>query len=653
MEAQGTIVFSTVGLLTFGFDVFSTLLPDNLDGETTERCHTDGVSVNFNAQFADDSGETVTFVSERTGSPRLYLTSLAGDEPKLLPTNPDSLFHDRPTVRNGRVFFVSAHEPPLEFYKSWAAVYVTRLDTEETTRLTPAGFVDFSPAVSESGQLVAVASYGSRPWKGDFRELDTEIAVFSVSNPDRRTVVAGSGGWPTFAGNSTIFFHRKAEDGWWSIYRIDLPDNLDDFAEGGADISCRITPPGIHAFTPAAANDGKRIAIASRRKGTNFRHIEIFNLDSERFYPITEKLNANFHHYNPFFSSDSNRLGYHRFRGESEEKVPSFLPVTSPARGLQLLRLHGTFPSFSPSGDLLAINGDFYNPPGITILKSDGSRRWALLKSQVAFYTAWSPAEKGVIFTSIGPIFESSQTTVEIARISFNLADLVPDGDEINAEVKILTRGGAGNNAFPSCSPDGKHIVFRSGRSGHKNLYILDAIHGEGAEGGGIRQLTEGEWIDTMPAWSPDGKLIAFSSNRHNPTNLDSYSLYLVQPDGSNLRRVYVAGPPGSDDVDKERINHVCFSPDSKWLLFTANLGSVLAESISMPNQFQPYGDLWICRVDGTGLTRLTHNAYENGTPAWVTTCGGSVSGSVSGFPTTDEKLRGQFDEPLWLTCDI
>ncbi|QCD86798.1 hypothetical protein DEO72_LG3g1324 [Vigna unguiculata] len=61
----------------------------------------------------------------------------------------------------------------------------------------------------------------------------------------------------------------------------------------------------------------------------------------------------------------------------------------------------------------------------------------------------------------------------------------------------------------------------------------------------------------------------------------------LVASDGSGLRRVEVAkGVEGK----RERLNHVCFSGDGEWLLFTANLGGVTAEPIGLPNQFQPYG---------------------------------------------------------------
>ncbi|OAY82791.1 Protein TolB [Ananas comosus] len=147
-----------------------------------------------------------------------------------------------------------------------------------------------------------------------------------------------------------------------------------------------------------------------------------------------------------------------------------------------------------------------------------------------------------------------------------------------------------------------------------------------------------------MPSWSPRGDLIAFSSNRHDPTNPDGFGVYLVGPDGAGLRRVRVA----SGDVDRERINHVAFSGDGEWLVFTANLGGVNGEPVAGPNQFQPYGELYTCRLDGSGLRRLTCNAFEDGTPAWH-----PRRLSVGPAAPAGEPLRGEVDEPLWISCDI
>lgn len=660
MEPTGTIVFASVGVTNFGFDVFSVAVPSSPEDVSAsglaERRHTDGVSVNFNAQFADDGGEAVAFVSERTGSAGLFLCRLGSERTEPLPTVEGSLFHDRPTVRNGRVYFVSAHEKPPVPFRSWAAVYATDLGTKETVRVTPKGVVDMSPAVSSSGELVAVASYGDRPWEFDFRVLETEVVVFRAADPARRLVVAARGGWPTWHGEDTLFFHRVADDGWWSIFRVDI--SLETLEPSGAER--RVTPPGVHCFTPAAAGrgSGRWIAAATRRKGRAQRHIELFDLETEQFSPLTELLNPELHHYNPFFSPSGGRLGYHRFRGAGapgDSVVPHLQRVRSPVSSIRMLRVNGSFPSFSPDAKHLAINGDFFKTPGVRILRSDGSKRWELTKEPSLFYTTWSPTESGVVFTSMGPIFETPKATVRIARVQFGPSELTDDREDVSATLKALTRPEAGNDAFPAVSPCGRWLVFRSGRTGHKNLYIVDAARGEDGGDGTMRRLTDGEWIDTMPSWSPDGGLIAFSSNRHDPTNPNVFSIYLVRPDGSGLRRVHVAGPAGSAEADKERINHVCFSPDSEWLLFTANLGSVVAEPISAPNQFQPYGDLYVCRLDGSGLVRLTCNAYENGTPAWGPASAGQGEESLSlslGPPVGEESL-GQFDEPLWLTCDL
>lgn len=96
-------------------------------------------------------------------------------------------------------------------------------------------------------------------------------------------------------------------------------------------------------------------------------------------------------------------------------------------------------------------------------------------------------------------------------------------------------------------------------------------------------------------------------------------------------------------------------SKDGKWLLFTSNLGGVTAEPVSLPNSFQPYGDLYVVRLDGSQLRRLTWNGYENGTPAWhpsddhALDMGRMRLGSEVGGDT----VKGEFDDPLWISCNM
>eukprot|EP01018_Ginkgo_biloba_P024140 Gb_15674 [translate_table: standard] len=688
-KLEGTVVFSALGTMLYGFDVFTVDIPLNLSAETplnsmtlNERRLTDGRSINYNAQFVgisdaklavsgnafpnayersehitdfESEEETLVYVSERSGNARIHFSSANGRREKislgslmgtLSPSEHPGFFFDRPILKNGKAYFVSSQEPANKQVKSWSAVYSTCLQSGLTIRLSPPGVVDYSPGISPSGKWMMVASYGSRDWEGQIEDLHTDLYVFKAEDGSARIMVSERGGWPTWADESTVYFHKRAEDGWWSIYRLKLPSDLRNLQEPLQ--AERITPPSLHAFTPCASLTGDWIAVATRRPGSKFRHIEIFDLGSKSFIAVTSSINPEIHHYNPFVSSNSKRVGYHRFRGDvsDDDKATKVVPyleaVESPIPRLKMVRINGFFPAFSPDGSLIAFNPSFGRQDGgVHIVKEDGSKRWKIFKGP-AFAIAWNGKQQGLFYASVGPIFASDKATVHIISILFDPQDLIEQEEELKTcQVRILTKEGTDNNAFPSSSPDGKQLVFRSGRSGHKNLYIMDAERGEE---GGIRALTEGAWIDTMPSWSPDGEWIAFSSNRHHdPSSNAHFSLYLIRPDGTGLHRV-----GGGQHSTKERINHVCFSPDSKSVMFGGNLSGVSAEPISVPNQFQPFGELYVCRIDGSEMHRLTFNAYEDGTPAWHKGTSG-VDGLIGREKIAGEKLEGRFDEPLWL----
>jgi hypothetical protein len=53
-------------------------------------------------------------------------------------------------------------------------------------------------------------------------------------------------------------------------------------------------------------------------------------------------------------------------------------------------------------------------------------------------------------------------------------------------------------------------------------------------------------------------------------------------------------------------------------VVFASRRAGYSAEEVSLPRQPQPYGDLFAARLDGTGLVRLTHTPFEEGTPAWT-----------------------------------
>ncbi|KAF0912368.1 hypothetical protein E2562_014022 [Oryza meyeriana var. granulata] len=617
----GTIVFTTLGRSRYEFDIFSLpLAPSPNVPAGAELRLTDGVSVNYNGNFAPGS-DFILFVSERNGSLNLYLSpapsaavssrrealeaaSAAATLSPLLPWEPIAL-KDRPSLTpdGSHLVYVSTAIPAAEPRSSWAAVYSTELSTGRTRRLTPVGVADFSPAVSPSGEWTAVASPGPAGWNGEVEDLRTDIYVFRTSDGSRRSLAIHDGGWPSWADETTVFFHRRDSDGWYSVYRAKISVTDDEVAAGSVE---RITPPGFHAFTPAASPGAPGlVAVATRRPGSDYRHIEVIDVsggDSKNaYFEVTKPVAPSVHHFNPFISPDGVRVGYHRCRGSGNGDSPLLLEnikIPGPDT-FSLFRIDGSFPSFSHDGKKIA----FVGLPGMYVVNSDGSGARRKIFSGNAFPTSWDWKRKGVIYTSIGPDFASESTEVDVVAISLGGDD---DDDESSISMKKLTMGGE-NNAFPSPSPDGKWVVFRSGRSGHKNLYIMDA---EDGEAGGIRRLTEGPWSDTMCNWSPDGEWIAFASDRHDPGS-GSFAIYMVHPNGTGLRRVVHSGDGG-------RTNHPWFSPDSKSLVFTSDYAAVSAEPVSNPHHYQPYGEIYTVNIDGSNIRRLTHNSFEDGTPAWT-----------------------------------
>jgi Tol biopolymer transport system component len=100
-------------------------------------------------------------------------------------------------------------------------------------------------------------------------------------------------------------------------------------------------------------------------------------------------------------------------------------------------------------------------------------------------------------------------------------------------------------------SPDGKRIVFTSGRTGNGDLYVLDLVTGA------LERLTFDEETDLFPQWSPDSRDIVYTTGGKY-----SHDIHVIRRVGEDSESHEVLVKWFFDDVMPK------YSPDGKKISF-------------------------------------------------------------------------------------
>ena len=299
------------------------------------------------------------------------------------------------------------------------------------------------------------------------------------------------------------------------------------------------------------------------------------------------------------WSPDGTRVVFHR---RLVAQRPTWTKIWSRNPAYELTLSGQILPSFSPSGDRMAVTG---RPAAGSILGSTivvvspGSDAQHVIYQDPArnvLGPQWSPSGNAIVFGigTFNAFFNGFNglflKTGDRADGGAEIAIVNPDGTGF----RELTKG-PDNNAFPSMAPDGKRIVFRSfGVDGHNGLKVFNL------ETNAITTLTND--YDNFPLWSPRGDLIMFSRFAEN-----DYEIYTIKPDGTGLKRLSYSH--GNDA-------HQGWSPDGQRIVFASSrLG--FKDEVTYTDAPQPYGELFTMKYDGTDLQQLTDNQWEDGTPAW------------------------------------
>ncbi|MBI4759348.1 MAG: PD40 domain-containing protein, partial [Chloroflexi bacterium] len=207
-------------------------------------------------------------------------------------------------------------------------------------------------------------------------------------------------------------------------------------------------------------------------------------------------------------------------------------------------------------------------------------------------------ATPAVIVVTATPAATPARPTLTATPVPWVQARIVFSRD---GDIYVKNADGAGEwrltdnpaaDSEPAWSPDGRRIVFVSGRNRQQDskgshftsLYIMDA------DGSHLTPLAYPGYADTetydhFPSWSPDGTRIVFHRN---------CQLAVVKPDGSGLAILapYVPGLPCAA--------HPTWSPDSRRIAFSSPRPAPVC-----PEAGPCYHDFYVVNADGSGLLKL------------------------------------------------
>ncbi len=138
-------------------------------------------------------------------------------------------------------------------------------------------------------------------------------------------------------------------------------------------------------------------------------------------------------------------------------------------------------------------------------------------------------------------VYRSSTMTAELRRLPFDAA-----AGRITGPVERLF-----DTSIPAVgldvAADGT-LIFRTA-SGQEDIFVV------GADGKGLRKITDDMAKDRHPVWSPDGSQAAFYSNRSG-----RYEVWTVRRDGSDLRQRTETQGTGVDSM----LVYPIWSPDGR-----------------------------------------------------------------------------------------
>jgi TolB protein len=539
----------------------------------------------YDAAWAPD-GLSIVFTSDRNGSGDLFRVNADGSG--LTQLTSDAAYEDQAAFSpdGKQLVFVSTRGG------GFADIWTLDIATRRAKALTAGFGGDYRPSWSPDGKWIAFSSgRGITAPFADGRWERQQLAEIYLIRPDgsglkKVTNTGGFCGSPKWMADSrhvlaycstaqqTMQLRRSAPDPGSESRVVSIDMTSGALTDVPAGPGVKINP------SPLPGNDAGYIRKDAAEAG-------IYYTSGSRG-PRGQIRAAS-------WSPDGKRVVFHR---RSTPTLPPLVKMFSRNPNYEL-NLSGALPAFSPSGKqyLTMARVPGANVTALKVITPETGRSELLYqdKTRNAFVGGWSPRADKVVFAlgSFGAFFDGFHSEFHKPR------DRVEGGAQIamiNADgsgFQELTSG-ADNNAFPSYSPDGNRLVFRSFAQSGQGLRIMNL------ETKAVTTLTSD--YDNFPLWSPRGDLIMFARQIDG-----AYDIFTIKPDGTSLKRL--TNGKGNDA-------HMSWSFDGESIAFASSRMG-FKDEVAYTDAPQPYGEIFVMRYDGTHVEQLTDNQWEEGTPGW------------------------------------
>ena len=280
-----------------------------------------------------------------------------------------------------------------------------------------------------------------------YTEAASEQAARSIAHKFADEIIFRLGGGINGIAETKIVF-VSSRSGHKEIWEMDY--------DGGN--QHQLTHLGSIALSPRISPDGSRVAFSGMTKSG--WEILMYSLDLGRLVHFPNVGGSNF---TPAWSPDGTHLAF----SSSRTGDPELYVTDSDGAGLKRLTVHpgpDVAPVWNPKtgGQLAWAERSLVTRlPQICIMEADGTNQQHVTDEGFAVSPSWSPNGQFLAFSwmrRFGPGEPGAQDIYVMDVTTHTWAQLTH---------------GEGRNDFPSWSPDSRHLVFQSSRSGQEEIWTM------------------------------------------------------------------------------------------------------------------------------------------------------------------------------------